>query len=788
MITGLLHTYSKDKNDYSTHYTASSMLDYQSKYDGSEESLKEIYNEISVSSRAYAPQQAIINVFPIQSIETEGEEEDAENKDCPVVMSYACNCSVHNLQHFPITIEKLAYYLNQKMSSRASLQLHKDHVCPYCGNDEFRFIGNTLHSLYTNEDEEKIKITAFTLKTNVFYQNPLPNSSVVSAAEEHEREVRLRQEKHFLNTVDVNKDPLSSFKRQSSSSIGSRSYCLSADAASTHFRGKGEEGEYSFFPVQQSTRYTLTFNKRSQKLYLVTTLPSRKSHVRFVSNGQLGAAEHLNIDDGFSVINIKDFSRIGENQYGDAVDTIFENLYNPLRNRSQVTPFEMLSAKMISAFIRSKDSRVRTHSSVATKMFAQGNSTQEILNIIATPVGLTLPGSNIPLSMVPVACRDSKSKALKALLPASSKKSQGLFASSIDDFEKAESRRNSQRDLLGFHQGIEENLMLEDNGLKLSPYNLESHQIRSKEFIFLSAITNSEVLYNCLNNIRVRSSKKGPFTLHLEPHYTARYTNPEQEYKPVKLQTMRNQFARFLKKSFASEKQMNQSLQAVIDEQDPTFYSDLLDNFIRTPKKELDKIASEGIRNMHQLHDKLYMYALSEGKPNKHIEYSKEMLNVFNRKINDYEFYAVQDTKELILVGKQMHHCVGTYDHHLLSGRTIIVVMKNKQTDKYEVCLEIGQSGLNQAKMSYNRLVSKDVNTKLYNVLGAYLQDTPIVSKNALSNDLRHYRDALEPNLSGLVEAYSDEYKKELKKAIEKKEKDEFCRIEAANALHMLAI
>ena len=73
----------------------------------------------------------------------------------------------------------------------------------------------------------------------------------------------------------------------------------------------------------------------------------------------------------------------------------------------------------------------------------------------------------------------------------------------------------------------------------------------------------------------------------------------------------------------------------------------------------------------------------------------------------------VKTTAELVGIGAQMNHCVGSYtDLHFRKGCEIIVITPIADEQKYLACisLDLGSKGchLEQAKLSYNAPVKEN--------------------------------------------------------------------------------
>jgi hypothetical protein len=120
----------------------------------------------------------------------------------------------------------------------------------------------------------------------------------------------------------------------------------------------------------------------------------------------------------------------------------------------------------------------------------------------------------------------------------------------------------------------------------------------------------------------------------------------------------------------------------------------------------LNKIGHDGYQmpnasGIQELHDLLTRDNRTIREKNVEFKYSSKILKL-ECSIDDIEFRLPKGSHELIDIGNDMHHCVGSYASRVIEGeRTIIVAYKNNER---VVCLDITKTyELNQAKAHYNK-------------------------------------------------------------------------------------
>lgn len=89
--------------------------------------------------------------------------------------------------------------------------------------------------------------------------------------------------------------------------------------------------------------------------------------------------------------------------------------------------------------------------------------------------------------------------------------------------------------------------------------------------------------------------------------------------------------------------------------------------------------------------------------------YKKEVLDIYNKEINDIQFKIVESGDELLDLSNEMDLCVHSYDYYIEEESCIIVSMK--QGGKYVGCLEIEKKNntLVQAKGHYNNKLNESL-------------------------------------------------------------------------------
>lgn len=125
-------------------------------------------------------------------------------------------------------------------------------------------------------------------------------------------------------------------------------------------------------------------------------------------------------------------------------------------------------------------------------------------------------------------------------------------------------------------------------------------------------------------------------------------------------------------------------------------------------KEKIDLILSKKINDIELIHNELadMVSELSNDK----IEFPKSLITKNEVVSNDVELFEVLDNIILKKVGREMHHCVASYERQIITGETSIFAIK-KDND-FVGCLELKNNikSLVQAKGKYNmKIIDNDV-------------------------------------------------------------------------------
>ena len=111
---------------------------------------------------------------------------------------------------------------------------------------------------------------------------------------------------------------------------------------------------------------------------------------------------------------------------------------------------------------------------------------------------------------------------------------------------------------------------------------------------------------------------------------------------------------------------------------------------------------------MEELHDKLakdHTWLVNVKK----IVYRYSDEKKWEQQVKHYTFQLAKDSVELSKIGSEMNICVGSYNNQIIEGETKIVWMKKPDAKHVDVCIEIQQGMVVQAKMKHNDLPGEDL-------------------------------------------------------------------------------
>lgn len=136
--------------------------------------------------------------------------------------------------------------------------------------------------------------------------------------------------------------------------------------------------------------------------------------------------------------------------------------------------------------------------------------------------------------------------------------------------------------------------------------------------------------------------------------------------------------------------------------------------------------------SMREIHDRLVdltgsserQFKKSDFKP---FKYTKEQKELAFKK-GDYSFVLPKNGKDLVVIGRELKNCVGTYVDSIRAKKCVIVYVKYK--DEYKICIELRSSNSNyaikQAKLYANNPISCDL--EALNIVKDWMDEKDILN------------------------------------------------------------
>lgn len=142
------------------------------------------------------------------------------------------------------------------------------------------------------------------------------------------------------------------------------------------------------------------------------------------------------------------------------------------------------------------------------------------------------------------------------------------------------------------------------------------------------------------------------------------------------------------------------------------------------------------VTKIKKFHDELSIVCDKLVMDYKEFEYKKEVIERYTWKKNSYEFKMPKNNFELIDIGKEMKHCVGSYAEEILyNGKYIVNLYKNGES---VITMEIEEgygddhAYILQAKKKYNKNIKQE-EKELIKVISDYIKRAKL---NVDTNDL----------------------------------------------------